>query len=106
MLKSYVIIVSAQSKELGTWVFYTWSDLRVRIWGMLGQGIGDLDSGLTIVFFSVLLQTFDILEYDMISVVERTLSLIGLKFYCSSGENKNLSINLKFVSYFPQSMML
>ena len=71
----------------------------------MGQGIGDLDLGLTIVFFSVLLQTFDILEYDMISVVERTLSL-RLKFYCSSGENKDLSINLKFVSYFPQSMML
>ena len=59
MLKSYwvvvvgrvgahVIIVSAQSKELGFWFFSTWSDLRVRIWGLLGQGIGDLDSGLTI----------------------------------------------------------
>ena len=36
-----------------------------------------------------MLQSFDILEYDMISVVERTLSLIGLKFYCNSGENLN-----------------
>ena len=45
---AHVIIVSAQSKELGFWVFLTWSDLRVRIWGLLGQGIGDLDSGLTI----------------------------------------------------------
>ena len=46
---SKMIIVSAQSKELGFWVFQTWSDLRVRIWGLLGQqGIGDLDSGLTI----------------------------------------------------------
>ena len=52
MLKSYgwvgwvahVIIVSAQSKELGFGLFR----LRVRIWGLLGQGIGDLDSGLTI----------------------------------------------------------
>ena len=43
-----VIIVSAQSKELGFGVFQTWSDLGVRIWGLLGQGIGDLDSGLTI----------------------------------------------------------
>ena len=43
-----VIIVSAQSKELGFGVFQTWSDLLVRIWGLLGQGIGDLDSGLTI----------------------------------------------------------
>ena len=43
-----VIIVSAQSKELGFGVFQTWSDLRVRIWSLLGQGIGDLDSGLTI----------------------------------------------------------
>ena len=25
----------------------TWSGLRVRIWGLLGQGIGDFDSGLT-----------------------------------------------------------
>ena len=38
-----------QSKELGFWVFKTWSDRRVRIWDLLGQGIGDLDSGLTIV---------------------------------------------------------
>ena len=30
------------------WVFSTLSDLRVRTWGLLGQGIGDLDSGLTI----------------------------------------------------------
>ena len=45
---AHVIIVSAQSKELGFWVFSTWSDLRVRIWGLLGQGIGDLDLGLTI----------------------------------------------------------
>ena len=43
-----VIIVSAQSKELGFGVFQTWSDLLVRIWGLLGQGIGDFDSGLTI----------------------------------------------------------
>ena len=49
MVVAHVIIVSAQSKELGFWVFLTWSDLRVRIWGLLGQGIGDLDSGLTIV---------------------------------------------------------
>ena len=57
MLKSYwwvvvvvahVIIVSAPVQKLGFWVFSTWSDLRVRIWGLLGQGIGDLDSGLTI----------------------------------------------------------
>ena len=33
---------------MGFWVFSTWSDLRVRIWGLWGQGIGDLDSGLTI----------------------------------------------------------
>ena len=45
---AHVIIVSAQSKELGFWFFQTWSDLRVRIWGLLGHGIGDLDSGLTI----------------------------------------------------------
>ena len=43
-----VIIVSAQSKELGFGVFQTWSDLGVRIWGLLGQGVGVLDSGLTI----------------------------------------------------------
>ena len=57
MLKSYwwvvvvvahVIIVSAPVQKLGFWVFSTWSDLRVRIWGLLGQGIGDLDLGLTI----------------------------------------------------------
>ena len=44
---AHVIIVSAQSKELGFCFFFflTWSDLRVRIWGLLGQGIGDLDSG-------------------------------------------------------------
>ena len=50
---AHVIIVSAQSKELGFWVFKTWSDLRVRILGMLGQGIGDLDLdlGLTKVIF-------------------------------------------------------
>ena len=35
---AHVIIVSAQSKELGFWVFL---DL-VGIWGLLGQGIGDL----------------------------------------------------------------
>ena len=34
---------------LGFWVWVqTWSDLRIRIWGLLGQGIGTLDSGLTI----------------------------------------------------------
>ena len=44
---AHVIIVSAQSKELGFWVFQTWSDLRVRILGLLVQVIGDLDSGLT-----------------------------------------------------------
>ena len=27
----------------------TWSEINVRIWGLLGQGIGDLDSGLTII---------------------------------------------------------
>ena len=42
---AHVIIVSAQSKELGFWFFF---DLRVRIWGLLGQGIGDFNSGLTI----------------------------------------------------------
>ena len=40
---AHVIIVSAQSKELGFWFFR----LRVRIWGLFEQGIGDLDSGLT-----------------------------------------------------------
>ena len=67
MLKSYwvgwwvvahVIIVSAQSKELGFWVFSTWSDLRVRIWGLLGQGIGDLDSGLTIIIIIIIIILF------------------------------------------------
>ena len=33
---------------LGTWYFRLGlTNLRVRIWGLLGQGIGDLDSGLT-----------------------------------------------------------
>ena len=48
VIHTLVIFVSAQSKELGFGVFQTWSDLLVRIWGLLGQGIGDLDSGLTI----------------------------------------------------------
>ena len=42
---AHMSIVSAQSKELGFWVFL---DL---VWPQsqdLGQGIGDLDSGLTI----------------------------------------------------------
>ena len=47
VIHTLVIIVSAQSKELGFLVFQTWSDLRVRIWCLLGQGIGELDSGLT-----------------------------------------------------------
>ena len=33
-----------QSKELGVWVSKTWS----KLWGLLGQGIRDLDLGLTI----------------------------------------------------------
>ena len=45
---AHVIIVSAPVQRIGFWFFWTWSDLRVRIWGLLGQGIGDLDSGLTI----------------------------------------------------------
>ena len=40
---AHVIIVSAQSKELGFWFF------RLGLtFGLLGQGIGDLDLGLTI----------------------------------------------------------
>ena len=35
---AHVIIVSAQSKELRFWDFLDFS-----IWGLLGQGIGDLD---------------------------------------------------------------
>ena len=42
-----MIIVSAPVQIIGYWVFYTWAELRVRIWGLLGQGIEDLDSGLT-----------------------------------------------------------
>ena len=42
-----------QSKNWVFGFFLTWSDLRVRIWGLLGQGIGDLDSGLTIIFNSL-----------------------------------------------------
>ena len=34
VIHTLVIIVSAQSKELGFGVFQTWSDLRVRIWGL------------------------------------------------------------------------
>ena len=43
---AHVIIVSAQSKELGFWVFYTWSDLRVRIWCLGPVGTGDWGLGL------------------------------------------------------------
>ena len=57
---AHVIIVSAQSKELGFWVFSTWSDLRVRIWGLLGQGIGDLDSGLTMILATSLVLVFSL----------------------------------------------
>ena len=41
--------VSPSPNKLDFWVFMfqTWSKLRVRIWGLLGQGIGDLDLGLT-----------------------------------------------------------
>ena len=46
---AHVIIESAPVQRIGFLVFFlTWSDLRVRIGGLLGQGIGDLDSGLTI----------------------------------------------------------
>ena len=35
-------------QRIGFLGFFDFLDLRVRIWGLLGQGIGDLDSGLTI----------------------------------------------------------
>ena len=35
-------------QRIGFLGFLDFLDLRVRIWGLLGQGIGDLDSGLTI----------------------------------------------------------
>ena len=37
---AYVIIVSAQSKELGFWIFQTWSGLRVQPRDLFGQGLG------------------------------------------------------------------
>ena len=45
---AHVIIVSAPVQIIEFLGFQTWSELRVRILGLLGQGIGDLDSGLTI----------------------------------------------------------
>ena len=46
---AHVIIESAPVQRIGFLGFLDfWSDLRIRIWGLLGQGIGDLDSGLTI----------------------------------------------------------
>ena len=53
---AHVIIVSAQSKEFGFGDYQTWSDLRVRILGLLGQGIGDLDSGLTILTLKIIIK--------------------------------------------------
>ena len=37
---AHVIIVSAQSKELGFWVFKTWSDLGLSGTGDWGLGLG------------------------------------------------------------------
>ena len=48
MVVAHVIIVSAPVQRIGFWGFLDLSDLRVRIWGLFEQGIGDLDSGLTI----------------------------------------------------------
>ena len=36
--------MEAKTERIGFLVYFR---LRVRIWGLLGQGIGDLDSGLT-----------------------------------------------------------
>ena len=42
---SFLILISSLLKERFTWCL-------PRIWGLLGQGIGDLDSGLTIYLMS------------------------------------------------------
>ena len=47
------------------WVFGFFR-LRVRIWGLLGQGIGDLDSGLTI--SSIVLTVSLSLNIDLVGV--------------------------------------
>ena len=39
--------MEAKTERIGFLVYFR---LRVRIWGLLGQGIGDLDLGLTILF--------------------------------------------------------
>ena len=49
---AHVIFVSAPVQIIGFLVFYTWSELRVRICCLSGQGIEDLNSGLTIVKLS------------------------------------------------------
>ena len=44
----YCVLCQLPSKEFGFQVFQTFfSGLRIRIWGLLGQGIGDMDLGLT-----------------------------------------------------------
>ena len=45
---AHVIIVSAPVQRIGFLGFLDLVYLRVRNWGLLGQGIGDLDLGLTI----------------------------------------------------------
>ena len=53
MVVAHVIIVSAPVQIIGFWFFFTWSEVRVMIWGLFGQGIGDLDLGLTILLLLV-----------------------------------------------------
>ena len=56
----------------------TWVNLKLNPWERISKKM----------FFSVLLQSIDLLEFDMICVVKRALSLIGLNIYYNSGESR------------------
>ena len=60
-------------------VFETWSELRVRIWGLLGQGIGNLDLGLTIELKRELKRHRTNLSCRIIFIRDYTLKSLRLK---------------------------